>query len=209
MASFKVNVKDAVGNLGIKMWEHEITGEIISVESAEDVTTPTAVAKSAPDEGLDIKDIEAAPEPEPKPVVEVSREKPSIVWTTQPPEEVNVGEEVKIKGQLKPEMGKSMPLELTIATPDGAIYVSQIDTDPSGIFGVNMPLTSRGKWKIYAEWKGDSEYAAAKSKVITFQTVTEKTGPDKMEKTTSFLKKNTLIIGAVFLYIVIIRLYRG
>ena len=205
-AYFKVDVRDAVGNLGIEMWEQEITGGIISAEAVENVTTPTTAAESAPNEGFDIKDIKA----ESQPVVDrVSGKETSIVWTTQPADEVNVGDEIKIQGQLSPEMGRSVPLELTITTPDGGGYVSRMDTDPKGAFEVSMPLTSSGEWKIHAEWKGDSEYAASKSKVVTLKTITKKTGPDKTEQVTSFLKKNTLIIGAIFLYVVIIRLYRS
>ncbi len=203
-AFFKVNVRDAVGNLGIKMWERGITGEAISVGSAENVTVPTTVVEPVQGEGLDISDIKVTETT--APVVEVSGEATSIIWITQPSGEVNVGEKINIQGRLKPKMGKSAPLEITVTAPDGAGYVSRMDTNPSGVFEVNVPLTSSGEWKIFAEWKGDSEYASARSKVFTLQTISKKTGPDKMERATNFLKKNTMIIGAIVLYIIIINI---
>ena len=93
--------------------------------------------------------------------------------------------------------------------------MSQIDTDLNGAFQFSLPLNSGGEWRVIADWRGDSEYEPTKSQALTFQVIpeeSESSKPDstgKAEKTGGFLKKNTMIIGLIFLYIIIIRLYRS
>ena len=104
----------------------------------------------------------------------------------------------------------SVPLNLTVMAPADNVYVSQVDTDANGAFQFALPLTATGEWKIYADWRGDGEYEAARSPILTFRVFSEKgEALDKTGKTGRFLKKNTMIIGLVFLYVIIIRLYRN
>ena len=127
---------------------------------------------------------------------------------------VTVGDKVKVQGRLEPKVDRTVPLVLTVIAPNDTFYVSRMDADLSGEFEFSVPLTSEGEWKILADWQGDNEYEAARSKVLTFQVISEKSGLDASDDRTArklpkFLKKNTMIIGVLFLYILIIRLYRS
>ena len=208
MVFCRVIVKDSVGNLGIKTWEYEVTGEISTIPSTVIDPKPIEPAQQqAAEEYLDIKPVPVVP------VEETKGKASSIVWTVQALGTVNVGERVRIKGDLKPKMNKSLPLNLTVIAPDDTFYVSRMDTDFSGAFEFSVPLTSEGEWKIFADWQGDGEYKAAKSKVLTYRAIPEKKEPTASsrtaQKTGKFLKKNTMIIGVVFFYILLIRLYRS
>jgi hypothetical protein len=197
----KVSAKDAMGNLGIRMWEHEITGP-----STVEPTRRVVPTEPAPEESFDIK---------PVPVVESKGKRSSIVWTSGAASGiVNVGDKVEVQGRLEPKMDRSVPLDLTVIAPNDTFYVSRMDTDLSGAFEFSVPLTAEGQWKILADWQGDGEYEAAKSKVLTFQVISEESGIDTSggqtaQKAGKFLKKNTIIIGLIFLYILVIRLYRS
>jgi|GEM_PF-2028177 len=196
----RASAKDAVGNLGIRMWEYEITGP-----PGVETTRRVAPTEPAPEEDFDIK---------PVPVVESKGKRSSIVWSAQTSGTVTVGDKVSVQGHLEPEIDRAVPLELTVIAPNDIFYVSRIDTDLSGQFQLSVPLTSEGEWKILADWQGDSEYEAARSKVLTFQVVSsEESSPDTSDRTAQkagkFLKKNTMIIGILLLYILIIRLYRS
>jgi len=195
-AFFKMSARDAVGNLAIKMWEHEITGEIKKPTGE----TGEAVSETVAEE----------PDVSPIPVVEIRGKGCSIVWDVEASGTVKVGKKVDIKGHLKPKMGRSVPLKVTAIAPDNIISASQIDTDSQGAFQFALPLTSSGEWRVLANWRGDDEYEAAKSHALTFQVISEKSdSPKKSQKAGRFLKKNTMIIGLVFLYIIMIRLYRS
>ncbi len=192
----KVSVKDAVGNLAINPWEYEIAGEISATPGATGVSEP--------------RKVEEKPDISPVPVSERKRKKSSIVWDVQPSGTAKVGEKASIQGNLKPGIGRPVPLNLTVMAPDDTIYVSQVDTDVSGAFQFNLPLTAGGEWKVHVNWLGDSEYEAAKSQMLRFQVISEKSDTtDKTGRAGRFLKKNTMIIGLVFLYVIIIRLYRS
>jgi len=205
-ALFKVSVKDVVGNLAIKMWEHEITG------TGEVDTTPDIVVEPEPVEAeLDISPVTETPV-----VSESKGKKSSIVWDAQPSMITKVGDKIDIQGYMKPEIGESISLSLTVIAPDDTVYASRIDTDVSGAFQFALPLTSGGKWRVLADWRGNSEYEPAQSQPLTFQVFSGKSDkPDKVKtaketkKASRFLRKNTMIVGVVFLYIILIRLYRS
>ena len=192
----KVSVKDSVGNLAIEPWEYKLTKEI----------------KTTPGTAMEPEPTEAPEEPDSPPATrsEITKKKVAIVWNTQITGAVNVGEKADIQGVLKPEIGKSVPLSLTVMAPDDTVYVSQIDTNLDGAFQFSLPLTTHGEWRVSADWKGNDEYEAVRSQALTFRAVSEKSdASDGDKKTSRFLKKNTMIIGLVFLYIIVIRLYRN
>ena len=202
----KASAKDAVGNLGINMWEYEITGVGADLKPGLTDVAPSPVSEPTQEEDIDIS---------PAPVSQGKGKRSSIVWTVQTSGTINIGEEVEIQGQLKPEMNRPVSLDLTVIAPNDIVYVSRMDADPDGAFESNTMLTSEGEWKIFADWGGDSEYEPARSKALTFQVVLEKSVPDTdttddtAKKAGRFLKRNTMIIGVLFLYILIIRLYRN
>ena len=208
----KVNAKDDVGNLAIKMWEYKITGQI-------DVT-PGTVSKPEPEpepepEPMPVEEkLDIGPAPEPVSEDEGKGKKVSIVWSTWTSGSVKAGERVDIQGFVKPEVSMSIPLILTVSAPDDTIYVSQIDTDLSGAFQFGLPLTSGGEWRVIADWQGDSEYEPTRSQTLTFQVISEEGEGDKpgttekAGKAGGFLRRNTIIIGLVFLYVILIGLNR-
>ncbi|MFC1716168.1 OmpL47-type beta-barrel domain-containing protein [Candidatus Poribacteria bacterium] len=210
----KVNVKDAVGNLAIKMWDYEITGEIVTTPDAVS-TTPDTVTIPEPEPEPAEEKLDIGPVPEREQVSESKGRKASIVWSVLTSGSYKPGEKVNIEGAVKPEIGKSIPLTINVMAPDDTVYVSQIDTNLSGAFQFDLPLTSGGEWRVIADWQGDSEYEPIKSQALTFQVIPEKTEISKTESTEKvgkagkFLKKNTMIIGLIFLYVIAIRLYRS
>lgn len=207
----KVSVRDAVGNLAIKPWEYMATstGDTIPPDTAVDVS------ESKPKTDIDTQPTPISGEIDTSPahIAEEEGKESSIIWNVQASGTVNVGEKVNIAGYLKPKMDKAMPLTLTVTAPDDAVYTSQIDTDPAGAFQLTMPLTSGGEWKVLADWQGDDEYTSAKSQVLTFKVISDKEEdsgrPSGANKAKGFLKKNSLIIGLIFLYVIAIRLYRN
>jgi len=203
----KVSAKDAVGNLNIKRWEYNIP---IQVDSTQ--VTPTepesqieqeTKSEPEPEQEIDIKPIPVVEEEQP------DKQSSSITWTTKPGGQANVGEKLELVGRLEPRMNKRVPLSLTVSTPDSTSFVSQIDSNLDGTFEFDVELTARGKWMVSARWSGDSSFEPARSKIIQIETIEKRTGPSATKKATSFLKKNTMIVGIVFLYVIIIRLYRN
>jgi hypothetical protein len=208
-----------VGNLGIGTWEYGIAGEFVT---ATDSTPETEIiTEPEPQESFDIKTIPAE-RPAEKTVITPSgdKEKSSIAWRVQDSQTIDAGQEVSVKGRLEPRMGKSLPVELTVIAPDDTIYKSLMDTSPAGDFEFTVSLTSGGEWKVFAEWKGDSEYEPAKSDILSLRAIPQEgdeadepgapsPAVEKVQKAGTFVKRNTVIIGIIFLYILIVRLYRS
>lgn len=188
--SCKVSAKDAVGNLGIRVWEYEIAGKEIA-------TTPVVKASK----------VTVTPE------VESKTQEVSIVWDDQATNKFNVGDKVDIHGHLEPKLGRSVPLEITVISPGDAVYKSKMDTDMNGVFQLSIPLNSDGQWKVFAEWAGDSEYGVIRSTVLAFQAIPEKTitlvSDSNVRKAGEFLRKNVIIMGLLVAYVLIIRLYKS
>jgi WD40 repeat protein len=212
----RVSAKDGVGNLSIKMWEHRITGEyeapVDVIKEAETSKPETAEPESTLsidskwEEDMDIKSV---------PVEKTRKKSSSIIWTVQAPDELRASEEISMKGRLEPNLGKSVPIVLTFVAPDDTL-ISRIDTDPNGEFQFTMPLNSEGEWKITADWAGNSEYEPTRSVALTLQVAPETStlsdsprAVKAVKGTSGFIRRNTMIIGVLFLYIVLIRLYKG
>ena len=197
----KVSVKDDVGNLAIKPWEYEI--------AEETGATPVIISEPEPTKGPGPTKVEEKPVIDPVPVAETKKKEISIVWDIYSPGPFVVNDKTSIKGYLEPRIAISVPLSLTVMAPANNVYVSQVDTDANGEFQFALPLTASGEWKIHANWRGNSEYESARSQTLAFRVFSEKGEElDKTGKAGRFLKKNTMIIGLVFLYVIIIRLYR-
>ncbi len=215
----KFSAKDVVGNLGIGTWEYGIAGEFVTATD----TTPGTETVTEPErkEDFDIKTIPAEKTVERTEVTPSGdREKSSIAWRVQDLQAVDAGQEVSVQGRLEPRMGKSLPVELTVIAPDNTIYKSRMDTSPNGDFEFNVSLTSGGEWKVFAEWQGDSKYEPAKSDILSLRAIPQEgdeadepgapsPAVEKAQKAGTFVKRNTVIIGIVFLYILIVRLYRS
>jgi len=201
----KVNVKDGVGNLGIKTWEYEIGGEATATFTAE---SPGIIAKPLDEKTMDISTRSISK-------IETGVKDVFIIWTIQPPEIVKLGDKVEIQGRLEPKPGRPLPVGIKVIAPDDTIYNSLMDADLDGLFQFNLTMSSQGPWKVLAEWEGDREFKSSKSNILKFQTSME--GPDriikkepetKAGKAGGFLKKNMIIIGLLVAYLFIIRLYR-
>jgi len=205
----KASAKDAVGNLGIKMWEYEDM-EALNPVSVPSETSPGTIKDKTQQipagESKEKKSPQALMEALPAYAgtrVPVQASAPKIVWAFQTSSTVNVGEKINIQGHFEPKTDKSTPLNLTITAPDGTVYVSHTSTSPDGSFEFQLPLNSEGEWKILADWDGN------KSEPLKVQAVSEKSKKDTSGRVGGLFKKNKIIVGILFLYILILGLRRG
>ncbi|MBD3183886.1 hypothetical protein GF312_16500 [Candidatus Poribacteria bacterium] len=199
----KLSVKDVVGNLSIDMWEYSIPGNIEASNIDRDIEIPD----ESDIRNIDMDEIMAETDD-----TYLSGEG-RIEWLNTPENKVELGDEIELQGTMEPDINQAVPVKITVITPEDKTYVSLVDTSDKGIFSFRLPINSEGKWVVAAEWEGNSEFSRYVSSPIEFVVGTEdakflsdtKTG----QKAANFLKKNTIIIGLVVLYVIIIRLYKN
>ncbi len=83
-----------------------------------------------------------------------ARLSPISITLTVEPEEVAVGEEVTIRGQVSPPT--SIPILLKTVKPDGTIVTNNITPSSDGKFLFTLKLDMEGEWRFTAEFAGSS-----------------------------------------------------
>jgi len=202
----KVNVRDVAGNLNIKMWESEMTGETTSTPVVESKQEETQ--KTVPTEPMVDKSADKGTETEVISKKEVTGEKSSIIWLSKAPGTVKPGTKLSLSGKIEAKITGNESVSITLLAPGDVAYVSQTYTDSKGEFDINVPLNSDGEWKVFTSWDGNSKYQPATSDTIKIQVVSENYKIQTKEKTIDLFSKKSIIIGVLALYLLIIGLFK-
>jgi len=83
--------------------------------------------------------------------------------------EVNVGEEVRISGELKSWANRPLPefnVKIKVVDPEDREFEYPALTDESGRYEVSIIIDTKGTWRIQAVWEGDGNYLRSESSIV-------------------------------------------
>jgi WD40 repeat protein len=199
----KVSAKDVAGNLSIKTWESEVTGE----------TQPTTVVESKPqEESTKVSTTEPPIDTniETKPIrrTEAQGEKSAIIWLSKAPNTVKPETTLTLKGKIEAKLTDNESVKVRLIAPGEVVYESNTYTDAKGDFDFDVHLSSDGEWKVVTSWDGNSKYQPATSDPIKIKVVSDAAQAQPQMKAMDLFSKKSIIIGVLALYLLIIGLSR-